>query len=145
MREHYEPHRHAIATAIGALIEAGQRVLHVASHSFTPVLDGVERRADVAWLYDPRRAVEAQAARVWMDAFARRGSGLRLRRNYPYRGQGDGLTAWLRTLHPQGSYAGIELEVNQRFVAQGGPAWGELKAQLVDSLDETRDSVAFPA
>jgi hypothetical protein len=29
---------------------------------------------------------------------------------------------------------GIELEVNQRFVAHGGVAWEDLRAKLVDSL-----------
>ncbi len=43
---------------------------------------------------------------------------LRLRRNYPYQGRGDGLTASLRKHHPDAAYVGIELEVNQRFVEQ---------------------------
>lgn len=54
-----------------------------------------------------------------MRAFAPRAPGLRLRRNHPYRGRGDGLTAWLRQHHPDAAYVGIELELNQRFVLQG--------------------------
>jgi len=65
---HYRPHRQAIEAEIARLVASGRRVIHVASHSFTPVLDNVERRADVAWLYDPRRPGEVAFARSWMRA-----------------------------------------------------------------------------
>ena len=102
-------------------------MIHVASHSFTPMLDGVPRQADVAWLYDPRRPGEAAFARAWMLALAKLAPDLRLRRNYPYQGRADGLTASLRKHHPDAAYVGIELEVNQRFVDQGGAAWDRLR------------------
>jgi hypothetical protein len=68
-----------------------------------------------------------------MRELARLAPELRLRRNYPYRGRGDGLTAALRRRHPDAAYMGIELEVNQSLVEQPGP-WDELKAVLIDSL-----------
>jgi predicted N-formylglutamate amidohydrolase len=134
VREHYRPHRDAVEAHIGQLIAAGHRVVHVASHSFTPVLNGVVRRADVAWLYDPRRSGEAQLAARWLGEFASHAPGLRLRRNYPYQGRGDGLTALLRRRHGDAEYVGIELEVNQRFVAEGGRPWQELRIGLIESL-----------
>ena len=130
---HYRPHRQAIEAEIARLVASGRRVIHVASHSFTPMLDDVPRHADVAWLYDPRRPGEVAFARSWMRELARLAPDLRLRRNYPYRGRGDGLTAALRRCHPDAAYVGIELEVNQCFVEQHGP-WDRLKAALVDSL-----------
>ncbi|MDE2626195.1 MAG: N-formylglutamate amidohydrolase [Burkholderiales bacterium] len=132
--QHYRPHRDAVEGEIGRRIASGQRVIHVASHSFTPVLDGVVRQADVAWLYDPRRAAEAALSRRWIAACAQRAPGLRLRRNYPYRGRGDGLTALLRKAFADEVYVGVELEVNQRFVAQRGAPWRALRADLVESL-----------
>lgn len=134
---HFQPHRERVAEAIAGHIRAGRRVVHVASHSFTPVLDDVERRADVAWLYDPRRASEVGFVRAWMADFAPRVSGLRLRRNSPYRGCNDGFTTWLRRRHPDDAYVGIELEVNQRFVLQRGKPWEALQRDLVDSLAAT--------
>lgn len=131
---YYRPHRQAVEADIARLVVSGRRVIHVASHSFTPTLDNVPRQADVAWLYDPRRPGEVAIARSWMREFAQLAPELRLRRNYPYRGRGDGLTAALRTRYPDSSYAGIELEVNQRFVEQGGTPWERLKTLLVDSL-----------
>jgi predicted N-formylglutamate amidohydrolase len=132
---HYRPHRETVEADIARLIASGRRVIHVASHSFTPALDHhVPRQADVAWLYDPRRMAEASFARTWMRELAQRQPTLRLRRNYPYRGRDDGLTAALRKRHPDAAYAGIELEVNQRFTEQRGTSWDELRATLVDSL-----------
>ncbi len=134
VRDYYRPHRDAVEAQVTRLIGTGRRVIHVACHSFTPTLDGVERRADAAWLYDPRRAGEQQLAGRWLKAVAALAPGLRLRRNYPYQGRADGLTARLRANHGDADYVGIELEVNQRFVADGARPWGELRAALIASL-----------
>ena len=131
---HYRPHRLAIESEIARRIASGRRVIHVASHSFTPTLDGTPRQADVAWLYDPRRHGEVVFAQAWLRALAKLAPELRLRRNYPYQGRADGLTASLRKHHPDAAYVGIELEVNQRFVNQRGAAWDRLRTMLVDSL-----------
>jgi predicted N-formylglutamate amidohydrolase len=98
------------------------------------MLDGVPRQADVAWLYNPQRPGEAAFARAWMLALAELAPELNLRRNYPYQGRADGLTASLRKHHTDADYVGIELEVNQRFVDQRGAAWERLRTVLVDSL-----------
>ncbi len=139
---YYRPHRQAIEGEIARHIAQGHRVIHVASHSFTPMLDGVPRQADVAWLYDPRRPGEAAFARAWMLALAKLAPELSLRRNYPYQGRADGLTASLRKHHTDADYVGIELEVNQRFVDQGGAAWERLRTMLVDSLKMALAAIA---
>ena len=132
--EHYRPHRDAVEGEIARRIGEGKRVIHIASHSFTPVLGGVVRRADVAWLYDPARAGESALARRWQAALGQRAPGLKLRRNYPYQGRGDGLTALMRKRFADEVYVGLELEVNQRFVSSGGDAWAALRADVVASL-----------
>jgi predicted N-formylglutamate amidohydrolase len=134
---YYRPHRQAVEGEIARHIGSGARLIHVASHSFTPTLDGNERRADVAWLYDPRRHAESVFVRDWLMELARRAPGLRLRRNYPYQGRGDGLTASLRKRYPDETYVGIELEVNQGLVERGGAPWDELRAKLIDALANT--------
>lgn len=131
---YWRPHREAVEGEIDRHIASGKRVIHIASHSFTSTLAGVDRRADVAWLYDPRRPGESAFARAWMMDFAQRAPGVRLRRNYPYQGRGDGHTAWLRKRHPDAAYVGIELEVNQRLVEQGGAPWDGLRFNLIESL-----------
>ena len=138
---YYRPHRDAVESEIAREIGAGRRVLHVASHSFTPELGGVVRQADVAWLYDPRRAGEAAFVSRWLSALRRRRPGLKLRRNYPYEGKGDGLTSLLRKRHAAEAYVGIELEVNQRFVFEGGAGWMALRRGIIESL---ADALAAP-
>jgi predicted N-formylglutamate amidohydrolase len=131
---YYRPHRDTVESEVARLIAAGRRVVHVASHSFTPELNGVVRRADVAWLYDPGRAGEAAQAAQWQSALRQRRPELQLRRNYPYQGKGDGLTSLLRKRHAPEQYVGIELEVNQRFVMEGGAAWTALRADIIEAL-----------
>ena len=131
---HYQPHRVAVESCVAGLIAAGRRVVHVASHSFTPEMNGVVRQADVAWLYDPRRAGEGALALRWHQALGQRRLELKLRRNYPYQGKCDGLMSLLRKRHAPAQYVGMELEVNQRFVIKGGTAWAVLRADVIDAL-----------
>ncbi len=140
--DHYRPHHEPIETWVRSAVAAGAVVLHVASHSFTPVLDGVERAADVGFLYDPRRPGEVVFARRWLEALRRLRPDLRLRRNYPYLGKSDGLTFRMRRRYPPARYVGVELEVNQRFVQEGGPAWPRLREALIESLREALDTMA---
>ena len=136
--QHYRPHRDAVESEVARRIAGGERVVHVASHSFTPELHGVVRQADVAWLYDPKRAGEGVLAWRWLSALRQRRPELKLRRNYPYEGKGDGLTALLRKRHAPEHYVGIELEVNQRFVIEGGEAWAALRADITQALADVR-------
>ena len=79
------------------------------------MLRGETRNADVGILYDPRRPAEKRFAMAWARAIRAAARELRVRRNYPYLGVGDGLTTTLRRRFPAWRYLGIELEVNQRF------------------------------
>jgi len=131
---HYRPHRDAVEGEVARLIASGRRVLHIASHSFTPTLQGVDRNTDVAWLYDPRSPGELGFARDWLRALRQRAPTLRLRRNHPYQGREDGLNSCLRRRHGMTDYLGVELEVNHAYSLQGGPAWTQLKSDLLASL-----------
>lgn len=132
LQAHYVPYRLAVEAWIGI---QRRPVLHVSSHSFTPVLDGASRQADVGLLYDPRRERERLLAARWKAAILERRPGLRVRFNYPYAGRADGLTTALRRRFPDPRYAGIELEVNQRFPLSGGRDWAALRRTLSDSLE----------
>ncbi|MBC7547797.1 MAG: N-formylglutamate amidohydrolase [Polaromonas sp.] len=135
--QHYRPHRDAIETKVARCIAAGERVIHIASHSFTPELRGVVRQADVACLYNAQRPGDRALASCWLAALAQRRPDLRLRRNYPYNGKGDGLSSLLRKRHGPDAYISIELEVNQRFVQQGGPAWDALRGDVTAALAQS--------
>jgi len=138
LEEWWWPHRRAVEEAVSAGTADGGRVLHVAVHSFTPELDGQVRNADVTFLYDSRRKGEADICRRWAEILGRLGPELRIRYNYPYRGNTDGLTTWLRRRFPQERYLGIELEFNQALV--GGKGWRPFQNRIAESLRE----LAFP-
>lgn len=142
--EYYRPHRHAIQAAAEQAIARGQRVLHIGIHSFTPVLDGVVREADVSFLYDPRRPNERQLCRAWQQALAACSPQLKLqlpnqgrfrvRLNYPYRGNSDGLTTSLRRLFTDEQYAGVEIEFNQQLVNRRGRVPAEISRRVLETL-----------
>ena len=132
--EHYRPYRTQVERLVGGAIARGRRAVHLSSHSFTPVLEGNVRTADIGLLYDPARRGEAALSAGWKAALATRAPALRVRRNYPYAGKGDGLTAYLRSRFPPAAYVGIELEINQQIVFDGGRRWTLLRAELIESL-----------
>jgi predicted N-formylglutamate amidohydrolase len=110
---YYRPYRNAVEAAIRHASRVGV-CWHLSIHSFSPVANGVPRRAETGVLYDPRRSIEARAALALSQALSR--EGFRSRRNYPYRGTSDGLTTHFRRLLPAPSYAGMELEINQALL-----------------------------
>ncbi len=135
LRRYHAPHWAKVERALQRHARAGRRVLHVAVHSFTPVLHGTRRNCDVGLLYDPQRRPETRFCLDW-QAHLRRGTPrLRVRRNYPYRGSDDGLTTAMRRRFGPRRYCGIELEINQEWwLAQAPRAWAMLRRRILDSL-----------
>jgi len=115
--KYWWPHRREVEERVAALSARGRRVLHVAVHSFTPVLDGQVRDADIGLLYDPRRPAERAIARRWKAILEELDPSLRVRFNYPYHGAADGLPTWLRKRFPDARYAGYEFELNQAVLS----------------------------
>ncbi|MGZ3253739.1 MAG: N-formylglutamate amidohydrolase [Burkholderiaceae bacterium] len=132
--QYYAPYRAQVERLVGLSVAAGRRVVHISSHSFTPELDGNVRRADVGLLYHPAHVGEAELCARWRAALMEHDPTLRVRRNYPYAGKGDGLTAHLRKRFAPGEYVGIELEINQGTVLARGRAWTALRALLIETL-----------
>lgn len=134
LQRHYLPYRNKIETDIAATLACGRRVIHIASHSFTPELDGRVRNADIGLLYDPARTSERELCRRWQIRLKARAPELKLRRNYPYAGKSDGLTAYLRRRFPADAYIGIELEINHKHVFRGGQHWRALRGNVIEAL-----------
>ena len=134
IERYYTPHRARVEQHIDAHVRDGGCVVHLGVHSFTPVMDGIERTTDIGLLYDPARQLERRFCEHWQAALKEADASLRVHRNRPYRGAADGLTTFLRTRFPAGAYLGLELEVNQRFPFGGGRAWRSLQRTLVDSF-----------
>lgn len=134
LAQHYRPYREQVERLAAQFVADGRRVIHIASHSFTPELDGRLRLADIGLLYDPRRLGEARLCARWKATLQTAAPGLRVRRNYPYAGRADGLTSLLRRRYPPGAYVGIELEVNQAIVLAASRGWRALRIMLIDAL-----------
>jgi len=125
----WRPFRDEAESVVAAWRADARPVVHLSVHSFTPVLDGQARTADIGLLYDPRRPAEVALARRWRGLLSDHGWAVRL--NYPYRGVADGHTTALRRRHPEG-FAGIELELNQRLFGDDA-----VERKLAADLDAT--------
>ena len=134
VNEHYRPYRTEVEHLVGHAVSRGDRVIHISSHSFTGALNGRVRSADVGLLYHPGRRGEVEMCAGWKESITASAPELRVRRNYPYAGKGDGLTSHLRRRFAQSDYVGIELEINQDIVLAAGRRWSELRRVLIDSL-----------
>ncbi len=132
--QHHQPFWSKVERLVRQSVTRGRRVIHISSHSFTPVLNGEVRNADVGLLYDPARHGEATLCARWKTSLAASAAALRVRRNYPYLGNAAGLTAELRQRFPANAYVGIELEINQRIVRTAGARWTALRSTLIQSL-----------
>lgn len=134
----WRPWRAAVAGQVEAWLAAGHRVQHLSIHSFTPVLAGRIRTADLGLLYDPANAGEREFCARWQGLLAKR--GWRVRRNYPYLGKTDGHTTALRRRFPAG-YAGVELEINQAlFPGMLQPLCTDLGATLAELKIDSRQA-----
>ncbi|MEZ5977348.1 MAG: N-formylglutamate amidohydrolase [Planctomycetota bacterium] len=134
LARYWHPHRSAVEDAVRRGIDEVGRVVHLAVHSFTPVLDGEARTMDVAWLYDPRRRSEREFTERWRDELHALRPDLVLARNRPYRGTADGFTTHLRRHLSDRIYSGIELEVSQRLTLGPAAEWRRLRRDLEATL-----------
>lgn len=115
IEQYYVPYRTAVQNAIQAKINANYQVLHLSIHSFTPILNGVTRNAEIGLLYDPMRHGEKEVARVFRGILIKQ-TDWRIRMNYPYEGKSDGFTSALRKLYHEQDYLGFEIECNQALI-----------------------------
>jgi predicted N-formylglutamate amidohydrolase len=136
VERYYEPYRRTVEALVAAAAPRRENLLHISCHSFTPRLDGIVRTTDIGLLYDPKREGEVRFSRYWQAVLERRAPQWRVRRNYPYRGSDDGLTAYLRTRFNGRVYRGIEIEVNQKFPLGNARVWRSMRRLLIESLRE---------
>ena len=90
VKKYYQPYRDEIENIIIQLINEGYEVFHLSVHSFTPILNSVERNTDIGLLYDPARTAEKSLAKEYKSYLNRNGI-YKVRMNYPYLGKADGL------------------------------------------------------
>lgn len=105
IRDFYAPYHRTI----DAVLKRPDRPFLLSMHSFTPSLNGRERRFDIGVLFDTC-AAEAQDLAAHLT-----GEGLRVRRNEPYSAF-DGLIFSARTHGVRFGLRYLELEINNRLL-----------------------------
>lgn len=136
LAEYYHPYRRAVSESICELIVNGIQVVHLSVHSFTPILHGHERQADLGLLYNPAFREDKSFCRSWRGLLHARLPELKIRYNYPYRGTADGLVSSLRNDLQQKDYLGIELEINQRLLGRNNTFPEVLVTGLLETLQD---------
>lgn len=131
LKEHYYPHRREVQDKISNLVKAGSKVIQLAVHTFTPVLEGKVREADIGILFDPHRPLEQAFADTFKRALLDQNPSRNILYNSPYPGTDDCFPLYLRKCFSKEQYAGIELEVNQKFFLEGEEtAWETLVTEI---------------
>lgn len=137
VQTYYFPYRDQVEHLIHDFVMAGRQVLHLSVHTFTPVLEGAERQTDIGLLYDPKRTLEQSFCRAWKKQLQQEEASLQVRFNYPYLGIADGFPTYLRRKFTEGQYAGVELEVNQKYPLGDRGAWARVRGAIRESLSKT--------
>lgn len=131
LQQHYYPHRKQVEAAIAEATASGREVVHLAIHSFTPVLEGEVRKADIGILFDPSRPLEQGFAEQFQVQLLRQNANRKVMFNAPYPGTDDSLPTYLRKRFTRDQYGGLELEVNQKFFLDGDAAvWETLVEEI---------------
>lgn len=131
----YLPYRTGVEQSVARAVRAGS-CLHLSVHSFTPIWNGKTRPTDIGLLFDPHRSFETAVCHVWRRILRRVLPQLKIHFNLPYRGTSDGFTTALRQKWPDDQYAGIEIEVNQKFPLGPKPEWQSMINRLTESARE---------
>ena len=134
LKEFYFPYREEVEHLIHDFVMAGRQVLHISVHTFTPEMNGETRDAAIGLLYDPKRKLEQAFSRHWKQELQQKNKELLVRFNYPYLGIADGFPTYLRRKFSEEQYAGIELEVNQKFPLGNPEEWEQVKNDIYTSL-----------
>ncbi|TVR95157.1 MAG: N-formylglutamate amidohydrolase [Wenzhouxiangellaceae bacterium] len=108
MECYWLPHWQAYADALTSL---PGRIVHLACHSFAPIMDGRERPVDIGLLYDPARDRERRWCELLASCLNKHLPNCRVRRNQPYRGTANGLGQQHRKWLDDNRLLTVELEL----------------------------------
>ncbi len=95
------------------------RLIHLSIHTFTPIFNRKRRDTDIGILFNPKSRLEKEVSSNFKKLLKISFPQYKIRFNSPYLGISDGFTSHLREKFTYEKYAGIELEVNQKFFKSG--------------------------
>lgn len=132
MKKYYTAYRQQVYEWIKERARKTDSVVHLSIHTFTPVLKGEVRSADIGILYDEKREPEAKIARQLVSELGIFAPQFVTKHNYPYLGTADGFTTYLRKEFRPQNYSGIEIEVNNKHHSK--PQMEEIKKALQSAV-----------
>lgn len=132
--QYYFPYRKAVQQEIDSYHLKNISCAHFSLHSFTPLWQGQLRKMDVGLLYDPGRCLERDLCEQLKTSLQKALPDLRICFNEPYLGTDDGLTTSLRKRYKDTDYAGVEIEINQKWIEK--PAIQRIHNALLDALHQ---------
>ncbi len=133
-QQYYFPYRNSVESFIQSLTKP---VLHLSIHTFTPELNNVKRKTDIGLLFDPSRKLESDCCAHLCVKLSLTLPSFQIDFNQPYAGIDDGFTTYLRTKFADEDYAGIEIEINQKYFSADDQV--KISISLNDALKELLD------
>jgi predicted N-formylglutamate amidohydrolase len=133
---YYRPYRRAVEDGVRDAIARAGRCVHLCVHTFTPVLADRVRGNDIGLLHDPAWGIERAACadiRRWLAANTHHVVWF----NRPYSGTADGILPALRRQNEPAEFAGLELEINQRYAGDAA-ALRAIADHIADALRAAR-------
>ncbi|MBO6497526.1 MAG: N-formylglutamate amidohydrolase [Roseivirga sp.] len=132
MKKYYTAYRQQVYEWIKERARKTDSVVHLSIHTFTPVLKGEVRSADIGILYDEKREPEAKISKQLVNELGIFAPQFVTKHNYPYFGTADGFTTYLRKEFRPQNYSGIEIEVNNKHHSK--PQMEEIKKALQSAV-----------
>ena len=132
MKKYYTAYRQQVYEWIKERARKTDSVVHLSIHTFTPVLKGEVRSADIGILYDEKREPEAKISKQLVNELGVFAPQFVTKHNYPYLGTADGFTTYLRKEFRPQNYSGIEIEVNNKHHSK--PQMEEIKKALQSAV-----------
>jgi predicted N-formylglutamate amidohydrolase len=131
-QQFYIPYRDAVESYIQSV---SKPILHLSIHTFTPQLNNVKRSTDIGLLFDPSRKLESVCCNHLREQLNFLLPNFQIDFNQPYLGIDDGFATYLRTKFRDDDYAGIEIEINQKYSSS------EERINIAASLNDALSSV----
>ena len=110
----YNPYRSSVENFVNANYN-NKKILHLSIHTFTPIMNNKKRVNDIGILFNPKSKLEKEISRLLKSRLKKHFPDFVIKFNYPYLGKSDGFTTYLREKYSYNNYAGIELEINQKY------------------------------
>ena len=132
MKKYYTAYRQQVYEWIKERARKTDSVVHLSIHTFTPVLKGEVRSADIGILFDEKREPEAKISKQLVNELGVFAPQFVTKHNYPYLGTADGFTTYLRKEFRPQNYSGIEIEVNNKHHSK--PQMEEIKKALQSAV-----------